>query len=86
MHPVAEQIMDYITSALNEAPDTESREAVLDDVRDAVNRLLPSPNADEEELTVRYSDVRESLALILGSGTTNILGSLDDAVSNNLGD
>jgi hypothetical protein len=40
----------------------------------------------EDDLVVSYRDVRESLALILGSGTTNILGSLDDAVSNNLGD
>jgi hypothetical protein len=50
--------------------------------------------AHDEELTVVYEDVREALALILNDGyvplsaeqSLGILHSLDDAVSNNLGD
>lgn len=43
-------------------------------------------SAASDDLMVSYKDIRESLALILGSGEKNILGALDDAVSNNLGD
>lgn len=41
------------------------------------------------DLRVSYNDIRQSLALILAAGTTDpqeVLASLDDAVSNNLGD
>lgn len=41
---------------------------------------------DSEDLLVSYRDIREALALILASGQQNVLGALDDAVSNNLGD
>jgi hypothetical protein len=42
----------------------------------------------DNDLQVSYSDIRESLTLILGVTTDpkEILASLDDAVSNNLGD
>lgn len=49
---------------------------------------MPDTETDAAPFKINYSDVRESLALILATETDpqTILNSLDDAVSNNLGD
>lgn len=75
-------------------PDAEPSEMDNGDAVSTLNtliaqaRALTAPDVRHGDLLVSYTDIRECLALILGVTTDpqEILSSLNDAVSNNLGE